>query len=89
MLFTPSPACSHTLYNVGIDVCSTGAYMDVRINQSLCWQIVIAVSQIMFCRDLTECLNSEEGSIVDAITVAVKNCITVKKKDCVSIYALS
>ena len=39
---------------------------------------MIAVSQIMFCRDMTEYLNPEDGDIQTAIRGAEKKCFEVR-----------
>lgn len=39
--------------------------------------MVIAVSQIMFCRDLTECLSTAEDSVLDAVKEAEQRCFQV------------
>ncbi len=41
-------------------------------------QVVIAVSQIMLCRDITTCLSSEDGDIQTAIRGAEKKCFDVR-----------
>ncbi len=40
-------------------------------------QVVISVSQIMWCRDLTECLTGEDGSVVEAVKGAEERCFQV------------
>ena len=50
-------------------------------------QIVVAVSQIMFCRDLTECLNADEGNILEAIRDAEKTCFEVEHTQCVYLHS--
>ncbi len=40
-------------------------------------QVVIAVSQIMFCRDMTGCLSATQGNILDAVKNAEQRCFQV------------
>ena len=40
-------------------------------------QVVLTVSQIMWCRDLTECLNKEDDQILEAVQAAEKRCFQV------------
>ena len=46
---------------------------------------MIAVSQIMFCRDLTECLSAAEASVVGAVKEAEQRCFQVYSCVCRSI----
>lgn len=40
-------------------------------------QVVLTVSQIMWCRDLTECLTTTEGSVVEEVKQAEQRCFQV------------
>ncbi len=40
-------------------------------------QIVISVSQIMWCRDLTKCLSVKDGEVVEAVKGAEQRCFEV------------
>ena len=49
-------------------------HCDVR---SVCLQVVLTVSQIMWCRDLTECLTTEDGDVLEAVQQAEQRCFQV------------
>lgn len=40
-------------------------------------QVVLTVSQIMWCCDLTECLTTTEGSVVEEVKQAEQRCFQV------------
>lgn len=42
---------------------------------------MIAVSQIMFCRDLTDCLDTTDN-VLDAVKEAEERCFQVRLHDC-------
>ena len=50
-------------------------------------KVVIAVSQIMFCRDLTECLGAKDG-VLDAVKGAEQRCFQVFKDYAISNFYL-
>lgn len=37
------------------------------LQEDVSMQVILTVSQIMWCRDLTECLESENGNRVEAL----------------------
>ena len=41
-------------------------------------QVVLTVSQIMWCCDLTECLTTTEGSVVEEVKQAEQRCFQVR-----------
>ena len=47
------------------------------VNPSYIVQVVLTVSQIMWCRDLTECLTTTEGSVVEEVKQAEQRCFQV------------
>lgn len=47
------------------------------VNPSYIAQVVLTVSQIMWCRDLTECLTTTEGSVVEEVKQAEQRCFQV------------
>ena len=62
--------------NIYIYMFVTVAY--IRVPYLRCLQVVLTVSQIMWCRDLTECLTATEGSVLEEVKEAEQRCIQVR-----------
>ena len=52
-------------------------------------QVVLTVSQIMWCCDLTQCLTATEGSVAEEVKQAEQRCIQVYIHSiiCITLYA--